>query len=187
MAKEKMKNCAVCGQPIADGCKTCPHCGAKNKKPVFKKWWFWLIIVVVIVAIGSAGGAQSATQQPVSGTVGDAGASDSGAANTGDTTPAEQDTTEPVSPDLELVDNSVTEESDGYSLTLTGTVRNNRATDYAYAQITFNLYDADGNQIGTAMDNINNLKAGGTWKFEAMAFDSPDSIASYELAEITGW
>ena len=37
----------------------------------------------------------------------------------------------------------------------------------SYLQIEYNLYDADGAQIGTALANINNLKAGGTWKFEA--------------------
>ena len=29
---EKMKNCKVCGEPIAKSAKVCPHCGAKNKK-----------------------------------------------------------------------------------------------------------------------------------------------------------
>jgi len=51
---EKMKKCDACGAEIAKSAKSCPQCGAKNKKPVFKKWWFWVIIV--LVAIGAAAG-----------------------------------------------------------------------------------------------------------------------------------
>jgi hypothetical protein len=55
-------------------------------------------------------------------------------------------------------------------------------------QISFNLYDKDGNQIGTAMDNINNLEPNGTWKFKAMGMDSDSNKAvKYKLAEISGF
>lgn len=54
---EKMTKCKSCGNDIASSAKNCPGCGAKNKKPIFKKWWFWLIIVLVlIVIIGTTGG-----------------------------------------------------------------------------------------------------------------------------------
>lgn len=54
---EKMENCKACGQEIAKNAKSCPHCGAKNKKPIFTKWWFWTLIVCVIIgAIGSNSG-----------------------------------------------------------------------------------------------------------------------------------
>ena len=52
---KKMTKCKACGQEIAKSAKACPHCGAKNKKPFFKKWWFWAIIVVLFIAIGSSG------------------------------------------------------------------------------------------------------------------------------------
>lgn len=52
---KKMTNCKACGQEIAKTAKACPNCGAKNKKPIFKKWWFWAIIVVLFIAIGSFG------------------------------------------------------------------------------------------------------------------------------------
>lgn len=54
MEKKQMVPCKHCGQEIAVGAKVCPHCGAKNKKPIFKKWWFW-VIVVIIVGIAAAG------------------------------------------------------------------------------------------------------------------------------------
>lgn len=52
----KMTKCKSCNSDIATNAKTCPTCGAKIKKPIYKKWWFWLLIVIVVVAIGSASG-----------------------------------------------------------------------------------------------------------------------------------
>lgn len=76
---------------------------------------------------------------------------------------------------------------DEFSYKITGILTNNSGRDCSYVQVEYNLYDADGNQIGTALANINNLKDGGTWKFEAFAFTSPESIASFELADVTGF
>lgn len=53
---KKMTNCKACGQAIAKSTKTCPHCGAKNKKPIFKKWWFWAIAALLIIVITVSGG-----------------------------------------------------------------------------------------------------------------------------------
>ena len=68
---------------------------------------------------------------------------------------------------------------------ITGIVKNNTDKDYEYVQISFTLYDVDGNVVDTAFTNVNNLKAGSTWKFEAMLFE--ENVASWELDEITGW
>ena len=51
----KLITCKHCGVQIAAGAKTCPQCGGKNSKPIFKKWWFWVIIVLVIGGIGAGG------------------------------------------------------------------------------------------------------------------------------------
>lgn len=72
-----------------------------------------------------------------------------------------------------------------YSTYIVGTIKNNSGMDKEYMEVSFTLYDADGNNIGTAWTNTNNLKDGGTWKFEAMVFD--DNVASFELDEITGY
>ena len=53
-------------------------------------------------------------------------------------------------------------------------------------QITFGIYDSDGNKLGTAMDNIAGLGAGETWKFSAIYLGSV-SNESYKLEEITGY
>ena len=67
---KNMIACKACGQEIAKSAKACPHCGAKNKKPIFKKWWFWVIIVCIVIgAIGSSGGSDdTSTNTPNSST-----------------------------------------------------------------------------------------------------------------------
>ncbi len=72
-----------------------------------------------------------------------------------------------------------------FSSNIVGVVKNNTNKDFEYLQITFTLYDADGNVVGTAFANVNNVKAGDTWRFEAMFFE--DNAATWELDEITGW
>ena len=44
--KEKLKTCPVCGKEMAAGAKACPSCGAKNKKPIYRRWWFWVLVDV---------------------------------------------------------------------------------------------------------------------------------------------
>lgn len=56
MAKSKMTTCKHCGAEIAASAKVCPHCGGKNKPPIYKRWWFIAIIVLVVLsAIGGSG------------------------------------------------------------------------------------------------------------------------------------
>ena len=72
-----------------------------------------------------------------------------------------------------------------FSNQIVGVVKNNTNKDYDYLQISFTLYDEMGNVVDTAFANINNIKSGGTWRFEAMYFDN--TVTSWELDEITGW
>lgn len=53
---EKLTKCGSCGNEMAKSAKVCPNCGAKNKKPFYKKWWIWGIIAVVIIAVGASSG-----------------------------------------------------------------------------------------------------------------------------------
>ncbi|XZN17889.1 Ltp family lipoprotein [Clostridium perfringens] len=50
----KMKKCKVCSKEIASNAKTCPECGAKNKKAIYKRPWF--IVLAIIIIIGAIGG-----------------------------------------------------------------------------------------------------------------------------------
>lgn len=49
----KMIQCKTCSKEIASNAKSCPSCGAKNKKPFYKKIWVWAIVVIIIGTIGS--------------------------------------------------------------------------------------------------------------------------------------
>lgn len=62
MSKNKLTNCKVCAAEIAASAKACPHCGAKVKKTIVKKWWFWVIVVLVLfIIIGSSGSDDTST------------------------------------------------------------------------------------------------------------------------------
>lgn len=163
----KLIQCKSCSKEIASSAKNCPSCGAKNKKPIYKRFWFIaLVLIIVIAAIsgnsGSSKGAQSAS-------------SDNGQTQVSESKEK-----------FELV-GEVETETDSFTTYLRGIIKNNSGKDCTYVQVIFNLYDADGNQIGTAMDNINNLEADGTWKFSAISLDAQGNIASYKLSEITGY
>ena len=58
---EKMCTCKACGQQIAKSAKTCPHCGAKNKKgnPILVGI---LCFVLLIIIVGAAGGNDEPTK-----------------------------------------------------------------------------------------------------------------------------
>lgn len=60
---KKLVTCKACGEEISKKCKKCPKCGAKNKKPFYKKVWFWLIVIIVL---SSLGGGSDTEAEPIS-------------------------------------------------------------------------------------------------------------------------
>lgn len=69
-----------------------------------------------------------------------------------------------------------------------GSVVNKTDKDYSYVSIEFICYDAAGNNLGTALDNTNNLLGNQTWKYKAMFMGSnKDSIDHCDYHEITSW
>lgn len=62
----KMIKCKTCGAEIAANAKACPACGAKNKKPVLKRWWFIALVVIAVLAtIGGCGASNSNETQQI--------------------------------------------------------------------------------------------------------------------------
>ena len=57
----KLIKCKECNAEISSKAEVCPNCGAKNKKPFYKKIWFWVIIVILIAGIGGASGSSDDT------------------------------------------------------------------------------------------------------------------------------
>lgn len=92
---------------------------------------------------------------------------------------------------LELSDVKMTysySEYIGYTVKISGTAKNTSGKSYSYASVEFSVYGESGSNLGTALDNINNLGKGDVWNFEATLFDFPkEKPASYKLVEITAW
>lgn len=161
----KMIKCKSCDTEIASSAKSCPKCGAKNKKPIYLRWWFILVVIFIVIgALGSIGGEKS----------NDNSASDSA-------------THQSTEKEEKYIVSDLTESKDQYSEYIEGTLKNNSGKEASYVQVSFNLFDAEGNQIGTALANTNNLAKDGTWKFKALGTAQPDKVASYKLAEVTGF
>lgn len=76
---------------------------------------------------------------------------------------------------------------DTYSVKITGTYTNTSGGELGYVQLSYNLFDESGAQIGTAWANTSNLADGGVWKYEAYCTASPGEAASYELADVSGF
>ncbi|ARB07092.1 hypothetical protein Semix9P1_phi49 [Clostridioides phage phiSemix9P1] len=170
----KMIQCKSCSKEIASNAKSCPNCGAKNKKPFYKRGWFIVIVVFVLLyAIGTSG----------------SGGNDDTAKGNDDGTNQTASVDKPAEPKKEKYEivGDITSETDSMATYIKGVIKNNSGEDVSYAQVTFTLFDKDGNQLGTAMDNISDLKKDGTWKFKAMGMNTDGEIASYELSEITGF
>lgn len=69
-----------------------------------------------------------------------------------------------------------------------GTCANKGTKEYDYLQVEFICYDKEGNNLGTALDNTNNLLGGQTWKYKAIFLNSDvKSIDHCDYHEVTGW
>ena len=60
---KKMKQCKTCSKEIGISAKYCPGCGAKNKKPLYKRVWF--CVVAIIIVIGATDSSDSGKIEPV--------------------------------------------------------------------------------------------------------------------------
>jgi len=61
----KLTNCKSCGKEVAKSAKSCPNCGAKIPKPIFKRWWFWVLVIIILSAIVSGAGGNDGTKSTI--------------------------------------------------------------------------------------------------------------------------
>lgn len=149
----------------------------KKQKPIGK---IILGVVIAFLAIGVIGSMTG------NGSAGD-GNSDNSAAVSDDAGAKEQPKQEEQKQDPYTITEEAADTSNSFDYAITGILTNNSGRDAGYVQVTYNLFDADNNQIGTAMANTNNLKTGGTWKFKASSFKDPSEVARYELSDVSGF
>lgn len=154
-----MKKCKYCQSEIDEKAKICPNC---HKKQSHLARWIVLGVIAVIIIAAIAGG----------------GSSENGNASKGD---ANTETKE------RFTYNVTNEYNDSFAHYIEGTVINNRDYDYSYVQIEFICYDKEGNNIGTALDNTNNLLGNQTWKYKAMLLATDVKADHCDFHEVTGW
>lgn len=136
-------------------------------------------VVAVAIVLATQSAYSAAIDEAASGTVQTSDETSVAAPAAGETTSAE-------SADKYSIDGEELT-GDAYSCKISGVYTNKAGKDLNYVQVSYNLFDADGNQIGTALANANNLADGGTWKFEAFGSAAVDEVASYKIGDVTGF
>lgn len=137
-------------------------------------------MVIAFLAIGVIGSMTG------NGSAGD-GNSDNSAAVSDDEEAKEQPKQEEQKQDPYTITEEAADTSNSYDYAITGILTNNSGRDANSVMVTYNLFDTDNNQIGTAMATASNLKAGGTWKFKASSLKSTNEVARYELSDVSGF
>lgn len=157
--------CKECEKEISSGAKSCPNCGAKQKKfsiirfvgGAFLLFLFVTFMVGVIQGAGSSSGTATASTSTSSAT-----------------TPSE----------LQAVDVALAAGQHGMKV-VRGNVTNTTGKNLSYVQVEINLFDASGVQIGSTVANVNNLAPSIKWSFEAPVLD--DRANSMKVAGITSF
>ena len=76
----------------------------------------------------------------------------------------------------------------GYSVDIKGKLKNTSRSEFSYVSVTFAIYDEDGNQIETALDNMNYLQAGSVWTFNATMIGwTEEEPKSCRLVNVEAW
>ncbi len=91
----------------------------------------------------------------------------------------------PGTPDLELLSDDGTFDSDINTIHITGKVKNNSGKVLSYVQIQFALYDKSGSQVGTALANTNGLEPGNTWSYDAIGMAS--NVSKFKVINLSGY
>lgn len=85
---------------------------------------------------------------------------------------------------LVLLRKSVKAYTTSFGGEIIGTVVNRRGRSLSYAQVTFGLYNASGDKVGTVFANITQLEPGERWSFKAVTFK--EGWTSYRIAGLVG-
>lgn len=122
-----------------------------SKKPIYKRVWFIILAAIILILI---------IQQ----TTGNKKKDVEVKSSTQETQKAKYEVSE-----LNI-------EKDSFSSYVTGVLKNNTDKEKSYVQVTIPAYDVNGNKVGEALANINDLKPNATWKFKAMYLGSEKNV-----------
>ncbi len=90
----------------------------------------------------------------------------------------------PPAAEIATIQNFAWEYDDGARF-VGGTVVNNTDRQLSYVQVVFPLFDDSGAQVGSALDNVNNLAPRGRWKFRAIVLE--DRATKAKSGEVTAY
>lgn len=106
--------------------------------------------------------------------------------------PSDSGSTQTVSPasstsatqdDLTLVESHLAAGDDGETY-VAGTIRSNVDRQLSHVEVTIAEDHSSGAQVGSTMDNMNDLEPYGTWKFKAPVLDN--DATRFKVTQITG-
>ena len=152
--------------------------GNKNAKVALRNGFVLFLIGGVLLAMDSGSTQPTNTSQPTQSTQ-----PTQPSQPTQTTQPSQAKPAPEARPDLELLEVSST--SDAFTRYVVGKVRNNTNRTYTYVQVEINLYDKDGNQVGSTLANVNNLEPGAVWSFKAPILE--EEAVRFKVADITGF
>ncbi|MBE7044646.1 MAG: hypothetical protein E7397_03885 [Ruminococcaceae bacterium] len=147
MSKENQKTtlCKTCNHEIAKSASVCPNCGAKIKKPFYKKWWFIVVVVIVILsAVANSGDDTPTSNTPPVETVTE---------NTSQPISSETPTEAPTeAPTIEYTAYSVSQLLDDLE---SNALSAEKKYDGQYVELTgkINVIDSDGDYISLVPSN----------------------------------
>lgn len=169
---ENMTNCKACGKEIAKGVKVCPHCGKDQRNFFMRHKVLSVIISIALIGgIGSMGNTSNTSNTP-----------SEGATTTQSTSTSTNTKNEVRKPKYEILEHKAI--NDNGIKYITGKVKNNTGKQVSYAQVEINLYDANGQQCGSTLANVNNLEPEGVWNFKAIAIED---FTTYKIMDISGF
>ena len=174
---EEEKECKACKEKINKKATKCPHCGAKQGGlPTIVK-----VLIIIVITFACIIGCMRSCTNALNETIDEI--------NSGDT--AKEEGTEEKSDNKQkeekftyTIDNQY---NDMFSYYIEGTVKNNKNKEYSYVSIEFICYDSAGNNLGTALDNTNNLLENQTWKYKAMFLGDNSTVDHCDFHKITSW
>lgn len=170
-----LAKCRECGQQVSDQAESCPSCGISdpsgNKAVEQGKGCLGCFGVILLLSI----------LVTVWGSGSDSGSSTSTDYTRSSTPPSRSSTT---TESLELLGHD-SEGGQYGNWYVVGRVKNNTSQTYDYVQVSVNLYDSNGNQVGSTLDNVNGLEPGNVWRFRALV--SNDRARRYKISDVTGY
>jgi hypothetical protein len=141
----------------------------EHKKHWYSRWWMIVIYVFIIFAIiGSFLGNSETKYQ---------------SGNMGEDKNVNSQTTE----SLQILEHHQ-EYGEYGNLIITGTAKNIGNKQLSYAEVRVKFYDKDDSLISNSLDNVNDLDAGETWKFEVVYLGLDTyNVDRYEIAVGSTW